>query len=65
MSPSKPDSQAIANKLGDVVVIREVTPNVTTLSIPFKLFGKVKVGGRGTLVRLQNGSLAVFCPVPL
>lgn len=48
------------------MVIRDVVPHtVTTLSVPFSRFGKIKVGGRGTIVRLQNGSLAVFSPVAL
>ncbi|KAF2763311.1 hypothetical protein EJ05DRAFT_496138 [Pseudovirgaria hyperparasitica] len=49
-----------------VMVIRDVIPNViTTLSTPFLRFGKIKIGGRGTLVRLQSGSLAVFSPTAL
>jgi hypothetical protein len=50
---------------GDVMVIREVVPSITTFSLPFELFGGVKVGGRATVVRLQTGSLAVFSPVVL
>lgn len=65
-----------------VMVIREVVPRVvTTFSVPFWRFGRIKVGGRGTIgtsssftstrtanndqVRLQSGSLAVFSPVAL
>lgn len=49
-----------------VMVIRDLVPNViTTLSLPFSRFGKVKIGGRGTIVRLQSGALAVFSPVAL
>jgi len=49
-----------------VMVIREVVPKViTTLSVPFWRFGRIKVGGRGTIVRLQSGALAVFSPVAL
>jgi len=33
----------------DVMVIRDLTPNVVTLSVPFARFGTLKVGGRGTL----------------
>jgi hypothetical protein len=39
-TPSNPD---------DVLVIRNVTPNIVTLSLPFSPFGGVKFGGRGTL----------------
>lgn len=33
----------------DVMVIRDVTPNVVTFSVPFLRFGKIPIGGRGTL----------------
>lgn len=56
---------ANANNVNDLTVIREVTPHITTLSVPFSLLGQVKVGGRATIVRLENNVLAVFCPVPL
>ncbi|KAK4151921.1 hypothetical protein C8A00DRAFT_35441 [Chaetomidium leptoderma] len=52
--PSNPD---------EVMVIRDVTPNVVTFSVPFLRFGKFPIGGRGTLVRLTSGALAVFSPV--
>jgi hypothetical protein len=47
------------------MVIRKISPNITTLSAPFARFGKLKIGGRGTLVRLTSGALAVFSPVAL
>ena len=31
------------------MVIRKVTPNITTCSAPFARFGRIKVGGRGTI----------------
>ncbi|RFU78107.1 nuclear qri2 nse4 [Trichoderma arundinaceum] len=49
----------------DLMVIRNVTPNITTFSVPFSRFGKIKIGGRGTLVKLTSGTLAVFSPVAL
>lgn len=48
-----------------VMVIRHVTPEIMTLSTPFLRFGRIKVGGRGTVVRLASGSTAVFSPVAL
>jgi hypothetical protein len=39
--------------------------NITTLSVPFSRFGHLKIGGRGTIVKLSTGSLAVFSPVAL
>lgn len=33
----------------DVMVIRDVTPNIVTLSVPFSRFGKLRIGGRGTV----------------
>ncbi|KAL4808713.1 beta-lactamase-like protein [Aspergillus unguis] len=54
--PSNPD---------EVMVIRNVTSNVVTMSLPFARFGRLKFGGRGTLVRMSSGSIAVFSPVNL
>ena len=48
-----------------LMVIRDILPNVTTLSVPFLRFGRLAIGGRATVVRLQSGSLAVFNPVGL
>ncbi|KAF1997080.1 hypothetical protein P154DRAFT_471479 [Amniculicola lignicola CBS 123094] len=59
-------SKLIPSNPEKVMVIRDVVPNViTTLSVPFLRFGRLKVGGRGTIVRLQSGALAVFSPVAL
>lgn len=33
----------------EVMVIRDVTPEITTLSVPFSRFGKFKIGGRATI----------------
>jgi len=49
----------------EVMVIREVNSFITTLSVPFWRFGKIKNGGRGTLVRMAAGGVAVFSPVAL
>ncbi|KAK3336430.1 hypothetical protein B0T19DRAFT_38769 [Cercophora scortea] len=48
-----------------VMVMRDVTPRITTLSVPFLRFGAIPIGGRATLVKLSSGSLAVFSPVAL
>ncbi|KAK4199730.1 hypothetical protein QBC40DRAFT_281343 [Triangularia verruculosa] len=58
-------SSLIPDNPDEVMVIRDLTPNVTIFSVPFLRFGKVPIGGRGTLVRLSSGSLAVFSPVAL
>ncbi|KAE8454457.1 hypothetical protein EG329_000080 [Mollisiaceae sp. DMI_Dod_QoI] len=58
-------SKLIPSNPEEVMVIRDIAPNVTTLSVPFLRFGRVKIGGRATIVRLQSGSLAVFSPVAL
>ncbi|KAJ5573967.1 uncharacterized protein N7459_008394 [Penicillium hispanicum] len=47
------------------MVIRAVAPNIVTMSLPFARFGIMRFGGRGTLVKLSTGSLAVFSPVSL
>lgn len=58
-------SKLIPSDPSKVMVIRQVTPNITTCSAPFLRFGRLKVGGRGTIVRLQSGALAVFSPTAL
>jgi len=58
-------SKFIPQKPDDVMVIRDLTPNVVTFSVPFLRFGRFPIGGRGTLVRLTSGGLAVFSPVAL
>jgi len=58
-------SKLVPTDPSNVMVIRDVTPNVTTFSVPFLRFGIFRVGGRGTVVRLSSGALAVFSPVAL
>lgn len=58
-------SKLIPSNPSDVTIIRKLTENVTTLSAPFLRFGYVKIGGRGTLVKLPSGGVAVFSPVAL
>ncbi|CRG87633.1 Pyrolysin [Talaromyces islandicus] len=48
-----------------VMVIRQITPQVTTFSVPFSRFGLIKFGGRGTLVKLATGNMLVVSPVAL
>jgi hypothetical protein len=36
------------------LVIRDVTSNVVTFSVPFLRFGKFPIGGRGTLGKTSN-----------
>ncbi|KAI0395567.1 hypothetical protein F5Y17DRAFT_422818 [Xylariaceae sp. FL0594] len=48
-----------------VQVIRHVTPNVVTVSVPFLRFEKIPIGGRATISEQTSGSLAVFSPVAL
>ena len=45
-------------------VTRAITPQLTTFCMPFLRFGKIKFGGRSTLIRLATGSLAIFSPTP-
>jgi Domain of unknown function (DUF4336) len=65
MSTSKSAASLIPSNPSAVMVIRDLTPNITTFSTPFLRFSRIKVGGRGTLVKLSTGSLAVFSPVAL
>jgi hypothetical protein len=39
----------IPSNPADVMVIRHVTPNVVTFSVPFTRLNKIRFGGRGTL----------------
>ena len=46
--------------------VRRLSPNITTLSLPFARGGYVKIGARATLIRLpSSGAVAVFSPVTL
>jgi len=47
------------------MVIRRINPSILTCSTPFLRFGRIKIGGRGTIVKLSSGALAVFSPVAL
>ncbi|PHH67778.1 hypothetical protein CDD82_1133 [Ophiocordyceps australis] len=58
-------SSLIPQKPQDVMVIRNVTPSTAIMSVPFSRFGRIKIGGRGTVVKMTSGSLAVFSPVAL
>ncbi|KAL2128069.1 hypothetical protein VTI74DRAFT_9761 [Chaetomium olivicolor] len=58
-------SKLIPPNPDEVMVIRDVTPNIVTFSVPFLRFGRFPIGGRGTAVRLTSGALAVFSPVAL
>lgn len=50
---------------GPRTTTRRLTPNITTLSLPFSRYGRISIGARATLVRLTSGSIAVFSPIPL
>ena len=65
MATSKSAAKLIPTDPAAVMVIRDITPNLTTLSVPFLRFGLMKVGGRGTIVKLKSSALAVFSPVAL
>ncbi|PGG95746.1 hypothetical protein AJ80_09917 [Polytolypa hystricis UAMH7299] len=56
LTPAKPE---------EVMVIRNLTPDLVTLSVPFSRFGLARVGGRATIIRLKSQDLVVFSPVAL
>ncbi|KXT09872.1 hypothetical protein AC579_6742 [Pseudocercospora musae] len=58
-------SKLIPSDPEKVMIIRRLTPDVLTCSTPFLRMGRIKIGGRGTIVRMKTGSLAVFSPVAL
>lgn len=45
----KMSPKLVPNEPEKVMVIREVTPGIITLSVPFARFGQLRVGGRGTI----------------
>lgn len=65
MSTPKSAKSLIPSDPSKVMVIRDITPNITTFSTPFLRFGRVKIGGRGTLIKLSSGALAIYSPVAL
>lgn len=42
-------SKLLPSNAAELTVTRQITPNITTLSLPFYRFGRVKIGGRATL----------------
>ena len=43
--------QLFPSNPSETMVIRDITPNMVTMSLPFARFGIVRFGGRGTLGR--------------
>ena len=59
-------SKLVPQDPAKTMVIRDVVPGqIATLSVPFLRFGLIRFGGRGTIVKLKSGNLAVFSPVAL
>ncbi len=48
-------AKLIPSNPSEVMVIRNITPNIVTLSLPFLRFGTIKVGGRGTIGMYSTG----------
>jgi hypothetical protein len=46
----------------EVMVIRDVVPGITTLSVPFLRFGLIKLGGRATIGPLPPLESTLFPP---
>ena len=57
-------SKLIPKNPAEVTVTRQVVPNViTTFSAPFWRFGRIKIGGRGTVGIYPSGNLSlVYTP---
>ena len=53
-------SKLVPPNPAEVMVIRDVTPNIATLSVPFARFGIFKVGGRATISKPPAPSLHLF-----
>lgn len=52
-------SKLIPSDPSKVMVIRQVTPNITTCSAPFLRFGRLKIGGRGTIGMTTLGAFSI------
>ncbi|KAF5245925.1 hypothetical protein FAUST_1512 [Fusarium austroamericanum] len=66
MASTAPNGQDMKNNVDSgSAVIRQVSAEITTISIPFVQFGVLKTGGRTTIVRLRSGALVVISPVSL
>lgn len=57
-------SKLIPPNPDEVMVIRDITPNVVTFSVPFLRFGRFPIGGRCTLgTRFSNNNPRITpCP---
>jgi len=52
--------------MSDKFIYREVVPEyIWAISRPFLRFGRAKIGGRASIIRLANGDLFVISPTPL
>jgi hypothetical protein len=47
----------------EVMVIRDLSPNVTTFSVPFLRFGRIKFGGRATVGNPPLSFSLFFTPI--
>lgn len=47
----------IPHEPSKVMVIRHVAPNIVTCSAPFLRYGRLKIGGRGTIGTLRHNSI--------
>jgi hypothetical protein len=56
-------SKLVPSNPEEVMVIRELVPGVTTLSVPFLRFGLIKVGGRATIGLFPFPSPSVLFPL--
>jgi hypothetical protein len=52
----------VAQNPEEVMVIRDIAPNVTTLSVPFLRFGRIKFGGRAT-IGISSFPPPLFIPI--
>jgi len=43
--------------------VRQITDSIWTFSRPFLRFGRFKIGGRATAVRLSNGDVFLVSPI--
>lgn len=59
-----PDLSASTDSVDKTLVIRQVTPDIITFSLPFTRAGMVPIGGRQTAVKLPNNDIFIYVSSP-
>lgn len=65
-TPASPiaDVSSSSDSRDQTLVIRQVTPDIITFSIPFTRSGMVPIGGRGTAIKLPSSEIMLYVSTP-